>query len=215
MTISKANINKIFEILSTLNPNPKTELIYQNNYTLLVAVILSAQATDLGVNKATTKLFAIVDNPYDMVKLGENKLKNYINSIGLFNSKAKNIIIMSKQLIDNHHGEVPSNFKDLHSLAGVGRKTANVVLNCAFNMPTMPVDTHVQRLANRLDFTQSAKPEQIENDLLKQIPQKWLNKAHHWLILHGRYICKAKNPICHSCPIQQCCYYYKNNHKEK
>jgi endonuclease-3 len=209
--MDKEQIDRIFTIFSKANPHPKTELEYTNNITLLVAVVLSAQATDIGVNKATKALFEIVSSPEEMVMLGEDGLKHYIKSIGLFNTKAKNIIKLSHQLIEKFHSIVPDNMEALESLPGVGRKTANVLMNCAFGMPTMAVDTHVFRTARRIGFSRGNTPEKVERDLLKIIPQKWLTHAHHWLILHGRYICKAQKPLCERCPINIYCEYYKSN----
>ncbi|MCZ6886534.1 MAG: endonuclease III [Rickettsia endosymbiont of Ixodes persulcatus] len=201
-------VNKIFEILSKNNPNPKTELIYKNDFTLLVAVILSAQATDISVNLATKSLFEIYDTPKKILELSEEELKKYIKSIGLFNSKAKNIIALCKILIDEYDGSVPNSFKELVKLPGVGRKTANVVLNCLFSMPTMAVDTHVFRVAKRIRLAKGGTPEVVEKELLRIIDEKWLTHAHHWLILHGRYICKARKPDCDICPIKKYCEYY-------
>ena len=209
--MDKEQIDQIFTIFAKANPHPETELKYTNNFTLLVAVVLSAQATDIGVNKATKALFEIVSTPEDGVKLGEDGLKYYIKSIGLFNTKAKNIIKLSQQLIEKHHSVVPDNMEDLESLPGVGRKTANVLMNCAFGMLTMAVDTHVFRTARRIGFSHSTTPEKVERDLLRVIPQKWLTHAHHWLILHGRYICKAQKPLCEQCPINRYCEYYNKS----
>lgn len=203
--ITKKNIDNIFEIWQKNNSNPKTELNYVNNYTLLVAVVLSAQSTDVGVNKATKALFEIADNPQKMFELGEEKLKKYINTIGLFNAKAKNVILLSKQLIEKHNSQVPDNFDDLVNLAGVGQKTANVILNCAFGKPTIAVDTHVFRVSNRLGFANEKTPEKTEIAILKSIPRKWQNHAHHWMILHGRYVCKAQKPQCKICEISEFC----------
>lgn len=202
---TKKNINEIFKILQKENPHPKTELIYHNNYTLLVAVILSAQTTDIAVNKATKELFKIADTAQKMFDLGENNLKKYIANIGLYNAKAKNVIKMSKILIEKFNSQVPNNFHDLQNLPGVGRKTANVVLNCAFNQPTIAVDTHVYRLAHRLGFVKNKNLLETELTLLKIIPQKYLKDAHHWLILHGRYVCKAQKPNCCDCKINEFC----------
>ena len=198
-------IDKIFSILSQKNPKPKTELYFINNYTLLVAVVLSAQSTDVGVNKATKLLFQTADTAQKMLDLGETKLKQYIKTIGLFNSKAKNIISLSQKLISDFNSEVPRDMDDLQSLAGVGRKTANVVLNCAFGLPTIGVDTHVFRVSNRLGMVREKNVLKTELALNKNIPEKWKKYAHHWLILHGRYICTAKNPKCHSCEISHLC----------
>jgi len=204
-------INQIFTIFSTLSKEPKTELEYVNNFTLTVAVILSAQATDISVNKATLELFKNHKNPEDFLELGENNLKKYIKTIGLYNTKAKNIIALSKILVDKYNSNIPENFEELVNLPGVGRKTANVILNCAFKQPTMAVDTHVARVSNRIGLTSEKIPRKIEIDLLKQIPEKWLKNAHHWLILHGRYICKARKPECKKCPICHLCTYKDKN----
>lgn len=209
--ISKSQIDKIFSILAKQNPEPKTELQYTNNYTLLVAVVLSAQSTDVGVNKATKKLFAIADTPKKMLALGEENLKKYINTIGLYNNKAKNIIALSKILIEKHNSIVPEDLEILQSLPGVGRKTANVVLNCAFGHPTIAVDTHVFRVSNRIGIADEKDVLKTEIALLKNIPKKWQNHAHHWLILHGRYICTAKKPKCEICPIKKYCKFYSKN----
>ncbi|MFY9590329.1 endonuclease III [Rickettsia endosymbiont of Halotydeus destructor] len=202
-------VDKIFQILSDNNENPKTELEYKNEFTLLVAVILSAQATDISVNLATKSLFEIYDTPEKILQLGEERLKQYIKSIGLFNTKAKNIISLCRILIDNYNSRVPNNFEELIKLPGVGRKTANVILNCLFQQPTIAVDTHVFRVARRLGLAKSESPEKVEAELLQIISKKWLNHAHHWLILHGRYICKARKPDCAICPLTEYCEYYK------
>ena len=201
----KKSINQIFEIWQKNNPQPKTELEFTNNFTLLVAVVLSAQSTDIGVNKATKNLFKIADNPQKMLDLGEEKLKKYISTIGLYNNKAKNIIILSEQLIKFHNSEVPNDFESLRNLAGVGQKTANVVLNCAFGKPTIAVDTHVFRVANRIGLVDEPNPEKTEESLLKKIPKKFLYYAHHWMILHGRYTCIARKPNCKNCQIEKFC----------
>jgi len=203
--MNKKIIDQIFEIWQKDNPHPKTELNYVNNYTLLVAVVLSAQSTDVGVNKATSALFKIADTPKKMLELGEEKLKKYINTIGLYNGKASNIIKLSEILLRDYNSEVPENFEKLKSLPGVGQKTANVVLNCAFGHHTIAVDTHVFRVANRIGFTKESTPEKCEIALLKNIPKKWQNHAHHWMILHGRYICKARKPDCQNCKIKKFC----------
>lgn len=209
--MKKEIIDKIFITWQRENPEPKTELIYTNNYTLLVAVVLSAQSTDIGVNKATKELFKIADTPEKMLALGEKNLKKYINTIGLYNGKAANIIKLSQDLVTKFNSQVPQNFEDLKSLAGVGQKTANVILNCAFGAPTIAVDTHVFRVANRIGFTSETTPEKTEIALLKNIPKKWQNYAHHWMILHGRYICKARKPECKKCKIVEFCQ-FKNKH---
>ncbi|MBL0318965.1 MAG: endonuclease III [Alphaproteobacteria bacterium] len=198
-------INTIFRRFSDLNPEPKTELVYTNTYTLLVAVVLSAQATDVGVNKATAALFSKVSTPEEMLELGEETLKSYIKTIGLYQSKATYIIALSKRLVDAFGSNVPTALEDLQSLPGVGRKTANVVLNCAFGMPTMAVDTHVFRVSNRLGLVHEKTPEATEKALLNAIPKTWMIHAHHWLILHGRYICKARKPECYRCPVSDLC----------
>ncbi len=203
--MNRKNIDQIFSIWQCENPHPKTELIYSNNYTLLVAVVLSAQSTDIGVNKATEALFKIADSPQKMLKLGEAKLKKYINTIGLYNGKAKNIIALSEILIEKFNSEVPEDFEALQSLPGVGRKTANVILNCAFGHPTMAVDTHVFRVSNRIGFVHEPDVLKTELALLKAIPKKWMTHAHHWLILHGRYVCQARKPKCGECKISEFC----------
>ncbi len=203
--MQKKIIDQIFTIWHAQNPEPKTELNYSNNFTLLVAVVLSAQSTDIGVNKATKDLFKIADTPEKMVKLGEEKLKKHINTIGLYNAKAANVIKLSQALIDNFDSEVPQNFESLRSLPGVGQKTANVVLNCAFGHPTIAVDTHVFRVANRIGFVNESTPEKTESALMKAIPKKWQTHAHHWMILHGRYVCKARKPECELCSIKEMC----------
>jgi len=202
-------INQVFKIWQKNNPQPKTELEFTNNFTLLVAVVLSAQSTDIGVNKATKNLFKVADTPQKMLALGEEKLKKYISTIGLYNGKAKNIIILSEQLIKLHNSEVPNDFESLKNLAGVGQKTANVVLNCAFGAPTIAVDTHVFRVANRLGIVDETNPEKTEKSLLKKIPKKFLFYAHHWMILHGRYICQARKPNCKNCQIEKFCKFDK------
>lgn len=197
--------DQIFAILASERPAPETELEYSNIYTLLVAVILSAQATDKGVNKATRELFRIISTPEQMLSLGEDGLKRHIKTIGLFNAKAKNIIGMSKALVERFGSTVPRNLDDLQSLPGVGRKTANVLLNCAFGEPTIAVDTHVLRVGNRLGLAKSSNPLKAEQELLKSIPHKWHRHAHHWLILHGRYTCTARAPKCSACGIRDLC----------
>lgn len=202
----KSEILEIMQIFADVNPAPKSELEYTNAYTLLVAIILSAQSTDKGVNKATKELFKVADTPQKMLVLGIDGLKEYIKTIGLFNNKAKSIMSMSQSLVDKFGGKVPSSQDDLESLAGVGRKTANVLRNVWYNQPTMAVDTHVFRIAHRLDFSQGKTPLEVENDLLKVLPDKYLMYANHWLVLFGRYICKAQKPDCEKCPISAYCY---------
>lgn len=196
-----------FSKLAAQRPGPKSELVYVNPYTLLVAVVLSAQMTDMGVNKATASLFEKVKTPAAMAALGEEGLKPYIKSINLLNTKAKNIIALSQILLERHGGEVPEAREALEALPGVGRKTANVVLNVAFGQPTMAVDTHVFRVANRTGLAPGKTPREVEDQLLKVVPERWLVHAHHWLILHGRYVCKAKKPECPVCPVRELCAY--------
>lgn len=201
------DINEFFRRLAAERPSPKTELNYINPYTLLVAVVLSAQATDSGVNKATEKLFDHIQTPAQMVALGEKRLKEYIKTIGLYNTKAKNIISLSQALLDHFHGKIPRSRSDLQQLPGVGRKTANVVLNVVYGEPTMAVDTHVFRVANRTGLAKGKTPDQVEDGLLKAIPSRWLPHAHHWLILLGRYVCKARAPLCSECRVRDLCAY--------
>ena len=201
------NIEEFFSRLQKANPNPKPELEYTNAFTLLVAVVLSAQATDVGVNKATRALFKIANTPRQMLDLGLDSLKEHIKSIGLFNTKAKNIMSLSDILLQKFHGEVPDNRQDLEFLPGVGRKTANVVLNVYFNQPTIAVDTHLFRVSNRTGLARGATPLAVELILEKAIPEKYIHHAHHWLILHGRYICKARKPLCYECPVSDLCEY--------
>jgi endonuclease-3 len=204
--MSKAKkADAIFERLAAAVPIPKGELEYINPYTLLVAVVLSAQATDKGVNRATGPLFKQVKTPAEMVKLGEAKLIDHIKTIGLFRSKAKNVIALSQALIANHKGEVPRDREALEALPGVGRKTANVVLNIAFGVPTIAVDTHVFRVAHRLGLAKGKTPREIEDQLMKIVPERFMQHAHHWLILHGRYTCMARKPKCPSCPVRELC----------
>ena len=205
METSHQHIKDIFKIWQEANPKPKSDLLYTNTYTLLVAVALSAQSTDKGVNKATEKLFKEIETPEDMLRLGEDRLKDHIKTIGLYNTKAKNVIRAAQILVRKFKGQVPGNRKDLESLPGVGRKTANVVLNIAFGKPTLAVDTHIFRVANRIGFTQAKNPLQTEQQLHPIIPQEYIHQAHHWLILHGRYICKARNPLCLECNVAKFC----------
>lgn len=197
----------IFERLRSANPQPTTELAYDTSFELLIAVILSAQATDKGVNKATARLFPIANTPAAILALGETGLKEHIKTIGLFNSKAKNIIATCRYLIEHHGGEVPQDRAALEALPGVGRKTANVVLNTAFDQLTMAVDTHIFRVANRTRIAPGNTPLEVEKRLLKRIPGEFLKDAHHWLILHGRYVCTARRPKCGACGIQDLCEY--------
>ncbi|MDD3029960.1 MAG: endonuclease III [Alphaproteobacteria bacterium] len=203
--MTPAKINELFARFSKANPEPKTELDYVNAYTLLVAVVLSAQATDKGVNKATPALFKKVKTPQAMLKLGEAGLKEYIKTIGLFNSKAKNIIAMSQALVDAFGGKVPDTFDALVSLPGVGRKSANVLLNAYFKQPTIAVDRHVLRVANRLGLAKSSSPDEVEKQLAQIVPAQWALHAHHWLVLHGRYVCTARAPHCPACLVRDLC----------
>lgn len=199
-------ILKIMAVFNEKDPNPRCELTYKNAYTLLVAVVLSAQSTDKGVNKATKDLFAVADTPQKMLDLGIDRLKNYIKTIGLYNNKAKSIMALSKDLVEKYDGEVPHDRAALESLAGVGRKTANVVLNVWFGEPTLAVDTHVMRISHRLDFSRGKTPLEVEKDLLKVLPDNYKKNANHWLVLFGRYICKAQKPDCENCPIAEFCH---------
>jgi endonuclease-3 len=203
--LKQEEIEEIFRRFRDSNPEPKGELHYVNPYTLLVAVVLSAQTTDEGVNRATGPLFSVVSTPEAMVKLGEDRLRDFIKSIGLFRNKAKNVILLSRQLIEKHHGQVPDDRDALEALPGVGRKTANVVLNTAFGHPTIAVDTHLFRLGNRTGLAPGKTPLEVERKLLKVVPEAYGRHAHHWLILHGRYICKARRPECWKCPIADIC----------
>lgn len=200
-----AEVSAIFDAFRKADPEPKTELLYTNDFTLLVAIVLSAQATDAGVNKATPALFAIADTPVKMAALGEAGLKHYIKTIGLFNSKAKNIISLSRMLVNEFKGKIPENRDALQTLPGVGRKTANVWLNCAHGVATLAVDTHVLRVSNRIGLANAKTPDKCEEQLEKIIPAKYKTHAHHWLILHGRYVCKARKPECGRCIIRKWC----------
>ncbi|BBC70874.1 endonuclease III [Altererythrobacter sp. B11] len=203
--MTKDEVFEFFRILAEDNPEPETELEYGNAYQLLVAVALSAQATDVGVNKATRRLFAEVETPQQMLELGEEGLKDHIKTIGLFNSKAKNVIALSRLLVEQYGGEVPDSREELVKLPGVGRKTANVVLNCWFRQETFAVDTHIFRVGNRTGLARGKTPDQVEAKLDKRVPQPFRLHAHHWLILHGRYICKARTPECWRCPVVNLC----------
>jgi len=208
----KARIAEIFHRLREHNPRPTTELEYATPFELLVAVILSAQATDVGVNKATRKLFPVANTPQAMLALGEDGLKRYIATIGLFNAKARNVIAMCRILIEQHGGEVPRTREALEALPGVGRKTANVVLNTAFGEPTIAVDTHIFRVANRTGIAPGKTVRAVEDKLLKVVPPEFRQDAHHWLILHGRYVCKARRPDCPHCAIRDLCAYRHKTH---
>jgi len=200
-----ARIEAVFERLAAANPHPKGELDYRNLFTLLVAVVLSAQATDVGVNKATAALFPIADTPQKMLALGEAQLIERIKTIGLFRAKAKNVIALSALLIERHGGQVPQDLAALQALPGVGRKTANVVLNIGFGEPTIAVDTHIFRVSNRLPLAKGKTVEAVEEGLERVVPQRFKLHAHHWLILHGRYVCKARRPACGDCRIADLC----------
>jgi endonuclease-3 len=200
-----ADIREMFARFAELDPKPTTELEYRTPFELLVAVILSAQATDVGVNKATRRLYPVANTPQQILALGEDALKRYISSIGLYNAKAANVIAMCRQLLEHHGGEVPRTRAELEALPGVGRKTANVVLNTAFGEPTMAVDTHIFRVANRTGLAQGRNVREVEDRLLKVVPPEYLHDAHHWLILHGRYTCIARKPKCPQCPIHDLC----------
>jgi endonuclease III len=202
-----AEIHEIFRRFAVQRPEPKGELEHVNAFTLLVAVVLSAQATDAGVNKATRPLFAVADTPEKMLALGEEKLGQYIRTIGLWRAKAKNVIALCEALIRDHGGQVPDNRDELVKLPGVGRKTANVVLNMAFGQHTMAVDTHILRIGNRIGLAPGKTPEQVEAELVRIIPEEYMRHAHHWLILHGRYVCKARKPECSRCVIADLCKY--------
>ncbi len=200
-------ISQFFTRLRARDPEPKSELEYLNPYTLLVAVVLSAQATDKGVNKATGPLFAAADTPEKMLQLGEDRVRDYVKSIGLYRTKAKNIIALSELLVRDHGGKVPRSRAALETLPGVGRKTANVVLNVAFGEPTMAVDTHIFRIGNRTGLAPGKNPREVEDGLVANIPKRFMRHAHHWLILHGRYVCKARKPDCPHCVVRDVCHY--------
>ena len=207
--MKKDDIFEFFRRLAEANPAPETELAYGNVYQLLVAVVLSAQATDVGVNKATKALFEQVKTPQQMIDLGEDGLKQHIRTIGLFNSKAKNVILLSQLLVDEYGGEVPDTREDLVRLPGVGRKTANVVLNCWFGQETFAVDTHIFRVGNRTGLAKGKTPDHVEAKLEKRVPAPFRLGAHHWLILHGRYVCKARTPECWRCNVADLCSFRK------
>ena len=203
--LSQNEMSEVFSRWKKQNPKPASELDYVNPFTLLVAVVLSAQATDKSVNKATEPLFKIADTPQKMLALGEEKLISYIRTIGLYKNKAKHVIALSQKLISDFGGQVPDNREALMTLPGVGRKTANVVLNVIFKQPTMPVDTHLLRIAPKIGLAQGTTPEQVEQSLLSRIPSEFLHDAHHWILLHGRYVCTARNPKCAECIINDLC----------
>ncbi len=202
-----ADADQFFRRLAAANPAPATELDFHTPYTLLVAVVLSAQATDVSVNKATAELFKVADTPAAMAALGEERLRGYIKTIGLYNTKARNIVALSQTLLEKHGGEVPGTRGPLEALPGVGRKTASVVLNGAFGQPTIAVDTHVFRVANRTGLARGKTPRLVEDKLVKVVPEAWRKHAHHWLILHGRYVCKARKPECPRCAVRDLCAY--------
>ncbi|MDQ6981532.1 MAG: endonuclease III [Mariprofundus sp.] len=209
--MTTAEIRRFFEHLQAANPEPVTELNYSNEFELLTAVMLSAQSTDTGVNKATARLYPVANTPEAILELGEEKLKTYIASLGLYNSKAKHLLGTCEMLVNRHGGAVPRTRKTLEALPGVGRKTANVVLNVLFGEPTMAVDTHIFRLGNRTGLAPGKTPLDVEKELLKVIPQEFMQHAHHWLILHGRYICTARKPKCHQCPVMAECHWPEKN----
>lgn len=208
--MNKKRVSQIFEILRKNNPNPTTELVYSTPFQLLISVILSAQATDISVNKATQQLYEIAPSPEAIINLGESGLKFYIKTIGLYNTKAKNIIKTCQILIEKHNSDTPTSREDLEALPGVGRKTANVILNTAFGQPTIAVDTHVFRVANRTGIALGKNVQDVEKKLLQVIPKEFIKDAHHWLILHGRYVCTARAPKCEGCRIRQYCRYHNN-----
>lgn len=208
-TVNREKRTAIFRTLRERMPAPTTELEYQDPFELLVAVILSAQATDVGVNKATAKLYPVARTPESILALGVDGLKRYIRTIGLFNNKAENIIKTCRILIEKYNGEVPRSREELEALPGVGRKTANVILNTAFGEPTIAVDTHIFRVANRTGIAKGKTPLEVEKRLLRSTPDEFKKDAHHWLILHGRYVCKARKPLCGECPIVSWCEYTK------
>jgi endonuclease-3 len=206
-----SDMETVFDILAARQPDPRTELHFKNPFTLLVAVVLSAQATDVGVNKATGPLFAVADTPEKMVALGEERIRDYVKTIGLFNTKAKNVFALSQLLIDHHNSIVPEDGRALEALPGVGRKTANVVLNEAFGHPTIAVDTHIFRVGNRTGMAPGKDPDSVEKELNRRVPDRFKLGAHHWLILHGRYVCKARKPACFNCNVNHLCRFIGKN----
>lgn len=211
--MNKAKLSQIFEILKEQDPEPITELNYTTDFELLVAIVLSAQATDVSVNKATEKLYKVANTPEQILKLGEEGLKKYIKTIGLFNSKAKNIVKLCEALLEKHEGKVPDSFEELHALAGVGEKTANVFLNCFHKVPVIAVDTHVFRVSNRLGICNTKTASETQAVLNKKVPKEYKLHAHHWLILHGRYTCIARKPKCDECRLTGLCKFYKKASK--
>jgi endonuclease-3 len=211
MLLNKKQASVLIKLLNKSIKNPKTSLKYRNRFTLLTSVVLSAQCTDTNVNNVTKKIYQKYYQPEHFIDLGINKIKKLIKSIGLFNTKAKNIYHLSKILLDKHQGKVPDKFEELILLPGVGRKTANVVLNAVFNKPTIAVDTHVFRVGNRTGLASGKNPTQVEDQLLKILPKNHIKKAHHLILLHGRYVCKARNPLCKECVINKICLYKDKN----
>ncbi len=205
--MKSGEINSLFRNLNKVTKNPRSDLKYKNKFTLLVSVVLSAQCTDFNVNNVTKKIYPKYNKPEHFVKLGRKKIEKLIKSIGLFRNKAKSVYLLSKQLIKKHNGKVPKNFEDLYALPGVGRKTANVVLNEGFGLPTIAVDTHIFRVSNRTSLAPGKNPDQVEQALYKVVPKKYLKNSHHLLLLHGRYICKARTPSCKRCIIIRYCKY--------
>lgn len=214
MILPKSKIIEIMERFKAQNPNPKSELEYKNAYTLLVSTVLSAQATDKSVNFYTKPLYEVADTPQKMLALGQEKLVEYIRHIGLWQNKSKNVIALSKKLIEDFDGKVPDTCDELMTLPGVGRKTANVVLNVIFGKHTMPVDTHLLRICPKIGLAEGKTPEQVEQSLLQNIPDEYLNHAHHWLLLHGRYVCTARNPKCAECLINDLCLANNQNNQK-
>ena len=211
MTLSRLKALKVIQLLNRSIKNPQTSLKYRNQFTLLTSVVLSAQCTDTNVNNVTKNIYKKYYTPKHFADLGVKKIKRMIKSIGLFNMKAKNLYNLSKILVENYQSKIPNNFEDLIDLPGVGRKTANLVLNAAFDKPTIAVDTHVFRVSNRTGLTKGKNPNQVEEQLLKILPVKYLKKAHHLILLHGRYICKSRNPLCTTCIINKICLYKNKN----
>jgi len=208
--MKSGEINSLFKNLSKIIKNPKSDLRYKNKFTLLVSVVLSAQCTDVNVNNVTKSIYPKYNKPEHFVKLGRKKIEKLIKSIGLFRNKSKSVYLLSKQLVEKHNGKVPNNFEDLHALPGVGRKTASVVLNEGFGLPTIAVDTHVYRVSNRVGLVKTKTADQTQEILEQITPKKWLKTAHHLLILHGRYTCKSQKPMCDQCAITKHCFYLKN-----
>jgi endonuclease-3 len=211
MLLNRNKVDKLIKLLNKSIKNPKTSLKYRNKFTLLTSVVLSAQCTDVNVNNVTKNIYSKYYTPKHFVDLGINKIKNLIKRIGLFNNKAKNLYYLSKILLEKYQSKVPGKFEELISLPGVGRKTANVVLNAAFNKPTIAVDTHVFRVSNRTGLSNGKNPEKVENQLLNILPKEYIKKAHHLILLHGRYTCKSKNPLCKNCVINKICLYKEKN----